>query len=247
MSGLPLSPMLVQYLVGLCCLRWSADAVEVKLGEYIYDDAAEKERDVEVTVEVDAGPDERYAFMAYEVKREANPLDVKTVEQLAMKLKDMASITHRAIVSASGYTDGARKKAKKHGITLYQLEPWTKPLQEQFPALRMVGTADECFPTNKYLLCWLQPNLSIVARAATGPFEILDTDSLFNAKRKPQKKVPNVPATQGGTTFPLDGGALPARARQDGSKHVSDPGESSRWPSSRWTGLAAYAYPGHRR
>jgi len=52
--------------------------------------------------------------MAYEVKREAVPLDVTVVEQLAMKLKDMKSITHRAVVSASGFTDAARAKEGLH-------------------------------------------------------------------------------------------------------------------------------------
>jgi hypothetical protein len=28
MSKMTLTPMLVQYLVGLCCLRWDPDAVE---------------------------------------------------------------------------------------------------------------------------------------------------------------------------------------------------------------------------
>ncbi len=188
MSVLPLSPMLVQYLVGLCCLRWSADVVEVKLGDLIYDDAAGKARDVDVTVTVDAGSEGQFAFMAYEVKREAAPLDVVAVEQLAMKLKDMRSVTHRAIVSASGFTDAARAKAKRHRVTLYQLEPWTRPLQEQFPALQMKGTIEECFPMSKYLLCWPQHKFSIVTRAGPSTFNILDTDPLFTSKKKPHRK-----------------------------------------------------------
>lgn len=180
--------MLVQYLVGLCCLRWSADVVEVKLGDLVYDGAAGKERDVDVTVTVDAGDGGKFAFMAYEVKREAVPLDVTVVEQLAMKLKDMKSITHRAVVSASGFTDAARAKAKKHRITLYELHPWTRPLQEQFPAFRTKGTIEECFPSSKYLLCWQQYKLSIATRSAVGPFNVLETDPLFTAKKKPHGK-----------------------------------------------------------
>lgn len=180
--------MLVQYLVGLCCLRWSADVVEVKLGDLVYDGAAGKARDVDVTVTVDAGSEGRFAFMAYEVKREASPLDVVAVEQLALKLKDMKSVTHRAIVSASGFTDSARAKAKRHRVTLYQLEPWTRPLQEQFPSLQMKGTIEECFPMSKYLLCWRQHSFASFARTAPGAFNILDTDPLFTAKRKPHRK-----------------------------------------------------------
>ena len=180
--------MLVQYLVGLCCLRWRADVVEVKLGDLVYDGAAGKARDVDVTVTVDAGTDGQFAFMAYEVKREAAPLDIVAVEQLAMKLKDMKSVTHRAIVSASGFTDGARAKAKKHRVTLYELKAWTRPLQEQFPSLLMKGTIEECFPISKFLLCWPQHKFSILARSAQVAFTVLDTDPLFTAKKKPHRK-----------------------------------------------------------
>lgn len=187
-NKLPLSPMLVQYLVGLCCLRWSAEVVEVKIGDFVHDGAAAKDRDVDVTVTVDGGSDGRFAFMAYEVKHEATPLDVIAVEQLAMKLKDMESVTHRAIVSASGFTDAARSKAMRHGVKLYQLAPWTKPLQEQFPSLQMKGTIEECFPVSKYLLSWAQHKLSIYSRSAPKAFNLIDTDLLFTAKRKPHKK-----------------------------------------------------------
>jgi len=160
----------------------------VKLGDLVYDGAAGKARDVDITVIVNAGSEGQFAFMAYEVKREAAPLDVVAVEQLAMKLKDMKSVTHRAIVSTSGFTSAARAKAKRHRVTLYQIEPWIRPLQEQFPSLQMKGTIEECFPMSKFLLCWTQPKFSIVARAAPGVFNVLDTDPLFTAKRKPHRK-----------------------------------------------------------
>ena len=179
--------MLTQYLVGLCCLRWGPDVVEVTLGDLVHDHAAEKARDVDVTVSVDAGQEGRFAFMAYEVKRESDPLDVVAVEQLVLKLKDMKSVTHRAIVSASGFTESARKKARRHRVTLYQLEPWTRPLQEQFPLLAMKGTIEECFPTSKYVLCWPEHKFSIVARTAPSAFNVLDTDPLLTAKKKPHK------------------------------------------------------------
>jgi hypothetical protein len=188
MAPLPISPMLVQYLVGLCCVRWNPEVVEVKLGDLVYDSAAKKDRDVDVTVTVDSEPEGRFAFMAYEVKREAGPLDVASVEQLATKLKDMKTVTHRAVVSASGFTEAARAKAKRHRLTLYELQPWTRPLEEQFPGLQMKGTVEECFPMSKYLLCWPEHKFSITARSAPGPFNVLDADPLFTSKNKPHKK-----------------------------------------------------------
>ena len=47
-----LTPMLVQYLVGLCCLRYDPDAVDVTIGDLVLDTAAQKKRDVDVTVTV---------------------------------------------------------------------------------------------------------------------------------------------------------------------------------------------------
>jgi hypothetical protein len=181
MSRLPLSPMLVQYLVGLCCLKWDPGAVDVTIGDMVLDPSAGKERDVDVTVTITESGKVTHAFKAYEVKHESAPLDVSAVEQLCIKLMDMPSVTHRAIVSASGFTSSAQSKAAGHGVALYELRPWTRPLQEQFPALTMQGTAEECFPMSQVLLCWVNPQFAIVAREAKGPFSVQSDDKLFDA------------------------------------------------------------------
>lgn len=175
-----LSPMLVQYLVGLCCLKWHPDAVNVTVGDMVADPAAGKQRDVDVTVTISESGSITHAFKAYEVKHEGKPLDVADVEQLCIKLLDMPSLTHRAIVSASGFTSSAQAKAARHGIVLYELRSWTRPLQEQFPALTMQGTAEECFPTSKLLLCWTNAQFAIVAREAKGSFSVQPGDRLFS-------------------------------------------------------------------
>jgi hypothetical protein len=185
---LPLSPMLVQYLVGLCCLKWDPEAVDVTIGDMVLDPAAGKERDVDVTVTITESGRVTYAFKAYEVKHEGTPLDVADVEQLCIKLLDMPSVTHRAIVSASGFTSGAQSKAARHGVNLYELRPWTRPLQEQFPALTMQGTAQECFPMSQVLLCWVNQQFAIVAREAAGPFSVQRDDKLFDASGRVHPK-----------------------------------------------------------
>jgi hypothetical protein len=110
---LPLSPILVQYLVGLCNLKWHAAAtnLNVTLGDMVPDEASGEPRDVDVTVTMDT-PDGVFAFMGYEVKHWKSKLDVSDVEALAVKLKDMPAVTHRAIVCTSGYTGPAVKKAE---------------------------------------------------------------------------------------------------------------------------------------
>jgi hypothetical protein len=45
-----LTHMLVQYLVGLCCLRRNPEAVQVELGDLVVDGASGKNRDVDITV-----------------------------------------------------------------------------------------------------------------------------------------------------------------------------------------------------
>jgi hypothetical protein len=63
----------------------------------VRDEAANKERDVDVTVTVIEPEGARRAFKAYEVKHEGGALDVADVEALCLKLADMSSITHRAL------------------------------------------------------------------------------------------------------------------------------------------------------
>lgn len=233
MSKLSLSPMLVQYLVGLCCLKWHPDAVNVVIGDMVLDQAANKQRDVDVTVTISESGSITHAFKAYEVKHESNPLDVAEVEQLCLKLLDMPSVTHRAIVSASGFTSSAESKAARHGITLYQFRPWTRPLQEQFPALTMQGTAEECFPMSQTLLCWTNVQYALIAREAAGPFSVQASDRLFDASGNAHPKystfadyqselllrsteilLPLEPAVSISRTFPIpyvaSDGAIPA-------------------------------------
>lgn len=191
-----LTPMLVQYLVGLCCLRWDPNAIDITLGDMVLDPAAGKERDVDVTVTIEESQEVTRAFKAYEVKRERTALDVADVEQLCLKLLDMPAVAHRAIVSASGFTEGAQAKAARHGVELYALRPWLRPLQEQFPTLTMQGLPQECFPSSQTLLCWIQPKFGLVAPEAGSDFTVNTEDVLFDAEGRPHAKYANFLAYQ---------------------------------------------------
>jgi Restriction endonuclease len=164
---LPLSPMLFQYLVGLFTLKHGAGVnYHVTLGDEIPDEASGTRRDVDVTV---ATPDgEVYEFAGFEVKHWKKKLDVSHVEALAMKLKDMPSVTQRAIVCSSGYTDGAVKKAAHHGVDLYVIKEWTTPIEEQFPDLApMKGPPSEVFRGSQFYLTW--PEFHIQAHMENAP------------------------------------------------------------------------------
>ncbi|VBA60548.1 hypothetical protein LAUMK191_05576 [Mycobacterium attenuatum] len=177
---LPLSPMLVQYLVGLCALKWDANAVDidVTIGDMVPDEAAGTARDVDVTVTVDT-LDGMYAFKGYEVKHEASPLDVADVDGLANKLNDMPSVTHRAIVSTSGFSKPAVKKAQAHGIDLYEMTEWTKPIEEQFPNLALAGVPGEVFRSWSAFLIW--SNAQFWLGTDSPSFQIEPDTTLFDS------------------------------------------------------------------
>ena len=137
--------MLVQYLVGLCCLKWHPDAVDVTIGDMVLDPAASKQRDVDITVTISESGSITHAFKAYEVKHEGNPLDVADVEQLCLKLLDMPSVTHRAIVSASGFTSSALSKAARHGVTLLRTSPVDATVARAVPRSHDAGHGPRMF------------------------------------------------------------------------------------------------------
>jgi hypothetical protein len=88
----------------------------VELGSLVPDDTVDKKRDVDVTITLRDQNEEVWALKAFEVKDEKSPLDVTVVEQLCIKLNDMSSVTHRAIVSSSGFTASAKLKAQRHRV-----------------------------------------------------------------------------------------------------------------------------------
>ena len=177
-----LTPMLVQYLVGLCCLRRNPEAVDVTVGDLVMDTAAKKRRDVDITVTLTEADGTVRAFKAYEVKREGQPLDVTTVEQLCSKLEDMPTVTHRAIVSASDFTDGAIAKAGAHNVELFVLKPWTQPLSHQFPQFTNAGRPDEFFRNfESNLLYWVESRLTLLAPDGSPSFNYDGATPTFSA------------------------------------------------------------------
>lgn len=135
--------MEVQYLVGLCCLHRFPDAVRIVLGDFVTDDASGSERDVDVTVEFPQENGEAGAFMGIEVKRHRRPLDIQHIDELVGKLSSMTRVTRRAIVSGSGFTEPAIRKAGAFGIDLFVLEQWTAPVATEFPGQTLTGAPDD--------------------------------------------------------------------------------------------------------
>jgi hypothetical protein len=118
----------VHYLVGFLTIMSNPDDVEISLGDLVYDEAAEETRDVDITVTYKDEKGLLSAFKGIEVKRIGRPLDVAQVEQLAAKFRDMPALNHKSIVSASGFSKPAVKKAAAHGVELFTFAEWANPM-----------------------------------------------------------------------------------------------------------------------
>ena len=119
-----LTPTDVHYIVGFLSQAAGPDNVEIELGDFVYDRASKTRRDVDVTITVRNADGSLTAFKGIEVKAHKRRLNSEHVEQLIQKLADMPSITHSGIVSASGFTKPAIRKAQHHNVDLYELKDW---------------------------------------------------------------------------------------------------------------------------
>jgi len=103
----------IHYISGFLYVASGGAVESAILGERVHDTASNTQRDVDIVIKR-AGD---VAFIGVEVKDETRPLDITLVEQLCAKFEDMPSLGTRAIISSSGYTAPARRKAAAHGVT----------------------------------------------------------------------------------------------------------------------------------
>lgn len=123
-----LTPTDIHLLVGLLTQISHPNGVDIVLGDMVFDSVAEKERDVDITVRL-IGNTGTTIFEGIEIKHHRRPLDATHVEQLCAKLNDMPAFTERGIVSASGYSKPAIRKASHNKVTLYELRDWPVPMK----------------------------------------------------------------------------------------------------------------------
>lgn len=169
-----LTPIDIHYLVGLLSVVSSPEDVEIELGSLVDDVVAEEARDVDITI-IQRTPDGLRAFQGLEVKDHSRPLDVGHVEQLCAKLRDMPALTERFIVSASGYTGPARRKARARAVELLQLVPFSP---------ESMSTWDRRFPEDlevcERTLHWLPVvNVKFEIADAAGANDVECSDSLI--------------------------------------------------------------------
>lgn len=112
-----LSPTDIHYLVGFLYIASGREDIAVVLGEKVRDEASESSRDVDVVIATVSS----HGLLGVEVKDESRALDTPLVEGLCQKLIDMPSLSRRAIVSTSGYTAPALRKAQRHQVECLRL------------------------------------------------------------------------------------------------------------------------------
>lgn len=95
-----------------------APTAKVTHDEKIKGKVTKKDRQVDVCVRTKAGQFD--LLVAIECKDQKQPVDVEDVEAFVTKIRDIEA-NHAAIVSSSGFTDGAKKVGEDAGITLYRL------------------------------------------------------------------------------------------------------------------------------
>ena len=184
--------MLFQYVVGLCCARRNPEAVDITVGDGVTDATTGAQRDVDVTVTVREADGSLRAFKGYEVKREGTPLDVTEVEQLCMKFTDMPEVTHRAIVSATGYTANAIKKAKAHNVQIFERKEWARPVSELIPELDRMGAPGEAFQFRTMALIWADCSLYLVTPGGPDSYNWTADRELFTRDGTPHSAFPNL-------------------------------------------------------
>ncbi len=102
----------IHYVTGFLYVLTRREDISIVLGEKVFDEASESRRDVDIVIAT-AG---EHGLAGIEVKDRGRRLDVVPVEGICQKFADMPSITRRNIVSASGYTAPALRKAAAHGV-----------------------------------------------------------------------------------------------------------------------------------
>ncbi len=104
--------------------------IEVVLGERIDDVASATKRDVDIVFTSCS----KGTLVGVEVKNEGRPLDTPLIEGLCQKFSDMPTIGIRQIVSTSGYSEPALRKAMSHDVECLLLKSGPLP---NFPFVDM--------------------------------------------------------------------------------------------------------------
>lgn len=187
-----LTPNDIHLIVGIFCQISTLENVSIILGDMIYDVASKNERDMDITISYKNEKGEETSFVGLEVKGETRPLDSAKVEQLCRKFQDMKPIKRGGIVSASGYTKPAIRKAKYHNIELYEFKDWEFGTN-QFPII----PSQNDFKFKEELNEWINtPNFTYFFYEESNENDLndfcIDSEVLINSDRPLKDKIKKI-------------------------------------------------------
>lgn len=184
-----LTPIDIHLLVGLLSKLTTSENVDIVLGEMVYDEAAQKKRDIDVTIRYKNDSGEEVSFVGLQVKDHNRKLGSPEVEQLCMHFKDTPSLKRGGIVSSSGYTEPAIRKAAFHQIDLYELQDWESSGQNlkhiQFDSNFKFHEVTNIF-TEK-------PNVKYIFSQLLSPEEVAAFDHNAKVSNKDGTAIPDTP------------------------------------------------------
>ncbi len=181
-----LTPSDIHYLVSILMTVSQTGTVEMELGSLLYDEMAEINRDIDVTIKYIDRTGKTNLFIGVEVKAGTDPLDVQMVEQLIFKAVKIPEIDEINIVSASGFTGSARNLARncdgnvygrKCRVKLYHLQNWVdNDLFQQFKFLPGTTFDEWVVEWNAVEECYM---------TSTDENTILPVEMIFDSTGKP--------------------------------------------------------------
>lgn len=145
-----LTPTDFHYLVGILLSVSQTDGLEIEYGNMLWDDKAEENRDVDVTIRLKGENNQNRLFLGYEAKDHTRKLGTQCIEQLIQKGRDIPELVEMNIVSGSGFTEPAKRKAKAYNVNLYNLSDWKN--NEVFDQFKILPGAKH----NEWELEWLE-------------------------------------------------------------------------------------------
>lgn len=146
--------------------RKTATTTKVVLGERLLDSTTGEKRDMDIVV----AANDTHFLAGVEVKAHKSALDAPEVEALIPKFYDMKEIGCRGIVSTSGFSPNAVKKAAAYGIGLYRFVRGIPPAFQtvDLSQLQALVTQERDWPErNVTLNADLSPEEALVVNGTT--------------------------------------------------------------------------------
>jgi hypothetical protein len=172
----------------------SAGEAEVRSPEYFIGRNSESHREVDVTVRSKVGSTD--VLVMFECRDRASTQDVRWIDELAGKRDDIGANVAVAVTAGDGFTSGARKAAKRHGIDLRTVESITLEdviswCQMGHLTVQMFEVRDQDLEIETWEDCPPLANRKVHPLLGTTEIDLHDPlFTLWDARNKPEPRGP---------------------------------------------------------